>query len=113
MEFVVPVLGQLVVQIPLIGIYIGGLVVAVVTWRRHPRVSLLTTIALGILLVNLIGGTFVTSLVPLLMTRGAWSASEVGSIFGVYGVLSALLTTIAFGLLLWAIFGWRKQGAAV
>jgi hypothetical protein len=42
----------------------GGIVFAIVRWKRHPRVSLMTTLALGLYLVELFGFAFLFHYLP-------------------------------------------------
>lgn len=113
MEIVGPVLGQFVVQLPLLLVYIAGLVLAVARWQQHRRVSLIALIAIALLLFDLIVGTFTAILPTVLLSRYDWSASQIGTVFAVSGIIRSVIVAVAFGLLLWAIFGWRKQGTPV
>lgn len=113
MDSFVGVLGQIVVAIPLIAVYVVGLIIAIARWRQHPRVSQLATVALVMLLVERLIGVLMTTMLPLLISRNGMSISDVTGLYAVYGVLSALFTAVAFGILLWALFGWRRQGTPV
>ena len=43
---------MLVRRLPMLLLAAGGIVFALLRWKRHPRVSLMTTVALGIFLID-------------------------------------------------------------
>src|SRR5262245_5967770 len=80
---------------PLYLVWMVGCVACVERWRRHPQVSLLTLLALGLLLASAIGGIFLW--VCLLSPRygeAIWTGQFVVSAF-------------SWVLLLLAMFRWR------
>jgi hypothetical protein len=85
-------------------VWLVGLIVALVRWRRHPGVSLLASLGCGLLLVSLVGGSVLQY----------WLLRNGG---GLGWSMSASMTALAWGrmllnipgytLLLCALFGWR------
>src|SRR5262245_54518364 len=97
--------------VPLVLVGLAGLIVALVRWRRHPGVSLLTTIALGLYFAN-----FVVSL-PLmrwLVRRDHYGTAspdelirQLDSISFAFNLASGITAAASYALLLCAAFGWR------
>ncbi|MFN8455603.1 MAG: hypothetical protein U0401_13210 [Anaerolineae bacterium] len=82
---------------------------ASIRWSQHPRVSLLTTIALSIMLVTSLISIYLNVQLPLLMTDWGWDYPRIGLFFTIKGFLQALIDTVAFVLLLIAIFSGRTS----
>jgi hypothetical protein len=83
-------------QLPVYLVWLVGVILALVSWKKHPSVSLVTLIGFVIL--------YLLTFVSLLIT-----ASH-GMISGQLGIIffEALIRACAWGLILAAIFGWRK-----
>jgi hypothetical protein len=92
--------------VPVVAVALYGLVVAVYRWHRHPRVSLVVAIALGVLLAADLG----VHLLIILAQRGL-PIGSVPMLILVVGLMSSLGNAAAIGLLLWAAFGWRGAPA--
>jgi hypothetical protein len=102
-----PLLSMLVNQAPYFVAELVALILAIVNWSKCPRPALLTVVAVGISFGASIAHAVLWSQI---ITSGIDDAdltlklSAIGwgrSIFGV----------IAYGLMLWAIFGWRTVSA--
>jgi hypothetical protein len=85
-----------------------GVVLALVRWPQHPGVSLLTMIGCAILLFILVVGTA--------LDRWIWGQMDEGLSFEQARFLSRVLSWVrvfvsaaGYGLLFWAIFGWRQR----
>jgi hypothetical protein len=112
MEFsgtVVPTLTSIAVQLPLLLVWLVGVILAFVHWGRHPKVSLLFLIATLMLFLRLVAGTWVgIGLVRILHWSGM-GITNIGLVQLGSRVLLSLIGAVAWGLLLVAVFGWRKQ----
>ena len=90
-------------QIPVFVVWLAGIVLALVRWKRHPKVSLLTIIAFVIFFAEML---FVFYLdVWKLQTLSA----NLEFVSTVINIIESLMTAAAWGLLLVAIFGWRSE----
>ncbi len=107
MELLVPMFTVLLTQLPNILVLLIGFVLSLVYWQRHPRVSLLTTIATAGFLINLLVSSSL-SVLPLLWLEQGWETSQMGIIMTTIGIITSLLSAVYWGLLFTAIFGWRK-----
>lgn len=109
MEYVLPALSPLAIQIPLLLVWLFGCILAVVRWSRHPRVSMLTLVAiLGLATLTLIG-TATSVAVPMMMYDQGWTASQMSMILMMSGFSQSLFTAVLWLLLFAAIFGWRTE----
>ena len=107
-EWLQAVFYALAPQIPLYLIYLVGIIVALVYLKRHPRVSFLTIISIGISLLAGIIVTVVQVLLPSYLIRQGSSAQSLGYYFFGLGIISNLIHVVTFGLLLIAIFTGRS-----
>ena len=106
---IITTLATYLAQSPIFLVWIAGIVLASVRWSQHPRVSLLTVIALAIMLVTSLVSIYLNVQLPLLMADWGWGYSQIGLFFTIKGFIQAIIDTIAFVLLLMAIFGGRTS----
>jgi hypothetical protein len=95
---------QFLPQLPVYLVWLIGLFLALVRWRRHPVPSLLALIAFILFLVSSMAGTLLT----------VWVMSQMGNRDIDRAWMSSLIAlgriavgTVAWILLLLALFGWR------
>jgi hypothetical protein len=89
-------LAAVLTQLPVYLVWLVGLILSLAGWKKHPSVSLVALIGFVIL--------FLLALVTQLTTpRYGVNWSQAGIAF-----LEALIRAGAWGLVLAAIFGWRK-----
>ncbi|MBI4498896.1 MAG: hypothetical protein HY689_13470 [Chloroflexi bacterium] len=99
-----------VVQLPLFGVWLAGGIVAVLRRGRHPEVSRLMLIALGVLLVSGIANTYANLYLPFFVRDLGLGVAQ--WVIFVKGVIHTAITAIAWGLVLWAALGWRRPAAS-
>ncbi len=82
------------------------LVMVLVRWKRHPRVSLIATVGLILLLLH----SLIFSVADVLLPR--WFISpgyvSVENFYAIFGLITSFTLAIAFAVLLIAIFIDRK-----
>jgi hypothetical protein len=83
-------------QTPVLLVWLVGVILAIVGWKKHPSVSLVAVIAIVILFLLAV----VTELAAV---RNGLNGFRPGVAF-----LEELIRAGAWGLVLAAIFGWRK-----
>ncbi|MEJ2710449.1 MAG: hypothetical protein P8074_22750 [Anaerolineales bacterium] len=98
-------LSTYLIQIPVFLVWLVGLAIAVIRWRRHPRVSLLVTS--GLLLFFLRALT--VPLFRLWIQQRAAETFQVGIQFSALNLGSALVGALAWVLILAAVFSQRRQ----
>jgi hypothetical protein len=94
-------------MLPDIAIWLVGVVLACLTWRKHAQVSFMAVAAFGIQLFQSVFGTFVLfEVIRAQMTQG-WSHQHVSVILTTVNYVRTGLSAIAWVLILLAIFRWR------
>ena len=110
-DILFPFLTQLAGQSPVLFVYLVGMVLAVVFWRRYPRPSAFTLTAMGLLILTSIGQTFVN--LYFVVYRGIgqdWGPERLRWALTANTLVGSLVRAVAFGLLLAAIFVGREPG---
>jgi hypothetical protein len=95
-------------SLPFVAVCGVGLMLAIVRWQRHPRVSLLATCGFAILGAVSLVSSFFYALVPSLLSEGLGGESDVGTAMAVYSVIATLINAVAWSLVVWALFVDRK-----
>ena len=99
-----------ITNVPFLIVYCVGIVLALLFWKRHPTVSILCIVAFLILL-----GSQVLAIGTQFWMTGAASremrSEEIGRFLSLMGIVRAGLGTVAWTLLLTALFGWRSPAA--
>lgn len=109
MEILLSIFPALLIHLPVILVWLAGMILAIIYWKRHPWVSLLTFIAVtGILITSLVD-TYLGMWLPILLQQQGFSINQVGIVMGIRGLISSLMTAGFWILLLAAIFGWRNK----
>ncbi len=109
MEAAFPTIASYLIQLPLFLVWLAGLILAVVFWKRHPRVSLLAVIALAGFLLVTAANIFLNLWLGLGLDRLGLSPAQIGLVYLVRNIVDGLLAAGLWGLVLAAIFAWRKQ----
>ena len=97
-------------QIPVYLIWTGGIVMAVLHRKRHPKASLFTIIALGLFLIRGLAGPYLFSWLPTrIIQEGV--ARKVVAYRTILEIVWSLSSTIPWGMLMLALFWWQiKEG---
>ena len=108
MDILGPLIGVFLVQLPVLLIWLVGLALALARWQRHPKVSRLALIAfVGFLLSSTID--YLTTLMPITLVEQGWNFDQVGIAMAIVGLTKSVIAAVLWGLVLAAIFGWRRQ----
>jgi hypothetical protein len=106
-------LPSLAYQLPVLIVLLVGLILAIVRWRKDPRISLLTLLAIVLVAGITIIGVFTNSVLPyILYDNTDLDYSTIGIIFSVVSVVFNIGTAVSWVLLLIALFGKRKEKAS-
>jgi hypothetical protein len=97
---------QLAPRTPVLLVWIVGIGLAASRWQRHPRVSALATVALARAMLLTLGNVGFTVSLPF-MAR-TQNVGQIGLLSTVVGVVTFVVDAVLWGLVLAAIFGWRK-----
>jgi hypothetical protein len=89
-------------------VILGGLGFAIVCWKRHPRVSLLTTIALGLYLVESFAFAFLFHYLPRFFDTLHLSSTNISVFDSVLQLVNDFAFSAVLILLVAAAFSQRK-----
>lgn len=109
MEYLIPALTTLLVAAPLVILYGIGIVIAISRRQRHPKVSLLTILALTIQIFLTVASRIISFALPLILRDRGWATSQIGQVFFAQAIVVELLEIAVWILLLYAVFGWRGK----
>lgn len=99
----------LMFQIPLLLVYGVGVVLAITSWRRHRAVSALVLIVIAGSVLQSVLNVYLNLYLPSWLLARDARFSEAALISTVRNFINAVLDALWWGLLLAAIFGWRKS----
>jgi len=105
-------LSPVVINAPLFVLWIIGIIVALTTRRRHPQVSLLAAVALAIQLSETAVVLVVYPWISQVVTSG-WPAEKINVFWMASTFVRVFLSTIAWLLILLAIFKYRHQQSRI
>ena len=101
------VFSQLLGQSPTLLVYIIGIVLCAVWWRRAPRAAMLAMIGCGLLLFTSIAVSFVQ--VYYINQRNSMPAASIGAVLTTVAIVGSVLRGAGFVLLLCAVFVGRPR----
>jgi hypothetical protein len=105
---IIATLTVLAVSIPIYIVWLVGLILAIVNWKKMPKASLLTVIAIVILFLAGVAGQVFSLNYPIMAHESGLSYAKIGLVTAIVGIANVLLTTACWGMLLAAIFGRRN-----
>jgi len=101
------VLSQLVSLAPILLVYVVGIILTAMWWRRAPGAAMLAMIGLGILLLGNVGGTFIQAYV--ISNRAAAGAATMGQQMAILGIVLSIVRAAGTALLIAAVFKGRPR----
>jgi hypothetical protein len=96
------------IQTPVVLVWFVALVLSAIYWRRHPRVSSLTVIAVAILLVETLVNTFLNLWLPLFLSDRGMGTGQIAQILAVKAIVTGVIVAVAWAMVVAAIFGGRR-----
>ena len=109
MNWMDPLLWRLLLYGPLMVVLLVGVVVALVTWRRHPQVSLLALIAFALQLIQIGGGSLFWYWVTTQASFYQGGGQQRRWLLDMASLGQVCLSAVAWALILFAVFRWRRQ----
>jgi hypothetical protein len=88
-------------------VWLVGAVLALTTWRRHPRVSQTALVACALLLLSEAVGSVAQFWLITQFSQLGWSEREFNRVMGLISLTRVAFSTVGYVLLLFAVFGWR------
>lgn len=108
-SMVTSILAQLVVQTPVLGVYVVGLILALIFWRRCPLAGALAAGGLGLLLLVTVGFSLAQIYLLHRTNDSNWSINDHAWRMSVLSLASSLLRAVGLGLLVAAVFVGRAR----
>ncbi len=102
------ILRDLGLQLPSLLTMLACVLVAILRWKKHPKVSLAVIAGLGLMVVHAVVFAFVYAFVPDLFLRPG-SYGMMRTVINIISFLYNSSLAIAFGILLWAVFMNRDE----
>lgn len=90
-------------------VLLGGIVLAIVRWKRHPRVSLMTTIALVLYLIESFAFAFLVHYLPRFFDTLHLSANNISTLDSVLQLVDDFAFAAVLILLVAAAFSQRGK----
>lgn len=107
MDTVYSAVGNILTASPAILIGLGGCLLAVFRWQRHPRASMLVLIAFPIYLFISILFPVLYAVLPAFLSERGWSATNYAILFRGFAFFHYLVEAVALALLLAAVYAGR------
>jgi hypothetical protein len=101
------VLSQLVSLAPILLVYVVGIILAAMWWRRAPGAAMLAMIGLGVLLIGNVGGMFIQA--SVVANRAATGAVAMGQQMAILGIALSVVRAAGTALLIAAVFKGRPR----
>lgn len=96
-------------RLPMLLLALGGIVFAFMRWKLHPRASLMTVVALGIYLVDMVVYTLILYWLPSIVEPMRMSASASRFFYSVVYFIEDMVIAVTLILLVAAAFANRKS----
>src|SRR5262245_24611551 len=100
---------QILYQLPMLLVYIAGIVLAIAFWGRQPRASMFALIGTAILLAVSILAPIVSNLSFQYWFRSSRPSSQYSTAMGVLAVIWVLVRASGYGLLFAAVYVGRRR----
>lgn len=97
-------------RLPMLLLALAGIVFAIMRWKSHRRASLMTVVALGIYLVDMVVYTIILYLLPSIVEPMQMSASASRFFYSVVYFIEDIVMAVTIILLVAAAFTDRKAG---
>jgi len=99
------IVSSLLYQVPFLLIQAAGMALAVLWWQKHPQLSMLLVVGLGLALLRT--GFFEVFLPIVAQVTGHWSLTTVGN--RALRILATLISACSYGIIVLAAFyGFRE-----
>ena len=95
---------NLLAQSPILLVYVGGIVLCIVMWRRSPMGAMLAVVGLGLMLATALGQTLIS---VAIITGGAAPATSRGQALVWVGIAAAVMRAFGLALVLAGVFADR------
>jgi len=110
-DIILPSLSNLLVQTPVLLVYLIATVLALMFWRRSPSTGILVLLGAGLLLFVGVLWPFAFQYAIVMRGELGWEHENLGVALQVLGLISSLARAVGVGLLVAAAFVGRRASA--
>ncbi len=110
-DIILPSLSQLLVQSPVLLVYLLGMILAFVFWHRSPSTGTLVLLGTGLLLFSSIVWPFVFQYVIRMRAEWGWEHERLGAVLSGIGLVASFIHAVGLALLLVGAFVGRRGQA--
>jgi high-affinity Fe2+/Pb2+ permease len=112
-DMLMNILTGLVSGLPVYLVWLVGVIYALVTWRKHPGISVLAIAALLMqLLVSLVFIALTRTVPQIVQKESDLTSAQMSMMFSAFALGQSCLSAVAYLLLLLAVFKGRKPPPA-
>lgn len=104
-------LRSLVIQLPVLVLWMVGILIAMVRWPKHPWVSLLAVAAFGLSLLISVAMAGAWAMLPRMLDDSDFLREHRELVYPIIGLVNSSAHAVCGILLLFAVFGWRSRPA--
>jgi hypothetical protein len=108
-NFLLPYMALLLEYVPQYLVWIIGLILSIIHYKKHSKVSILTLISLSMLFAFSLIYTFLKLWLPINAMNKGIDVSDISTSLLLITIIKSLLSAVAWSMMITAIFGWRKQ----
>lgn len=101
--------GGLAIQLPVFLVYLAGVIMSLVYWRRCRAASLLTLCGSVLLIVTALAGTVAAHYAVLAGRGTGWSPEKIGMLANLQAVIRNILAAAGLALIVTAVFFRRRS----
>ena len=109
MQAIVMLSTYFIYQLPVILVWIVGVILALFYRKRYPKISLRALAAIVIVFVSSAAGGILSLYLALTSQAQRWSANQTSLVSTAGAIVQSLIAAVAWGLVLAAIFGERNK----
>lgn len=95
---------SMVAQLPVLAMFGLGILLAILWWKQHPKVSFITFLGFGLMLITSVAMSAINVWLPLYMRENDLSVKVMSTVYLYLGLTRSVIHAGGLGLLLWAIF---------
>lgn len=96
-------------QLPVLIVFLVGIVLAIVRWKKHPKVSLLVVVALVLFGFTTLANWASSPMIYVLSDQFGYDTETIGIVLTATSVLSTLINLLCWIFIVLAVYGWRKK----
>jgi hypothetical protein len=107
--WLVSLFSQLAGQLPVLMVYVGGMALCAMWWRRARGAAMWALMGLTLMLVATVGSTAMQTYLFATRVQAGTSAQQLGHVLFAVGIGSSIVRAIGLGMVVAAVFVGRQR----